>query len=146
MKLKIEKIVSVYTILKDAKLTKMESADKFKVIKAIRPMQTIAEEWNNFISNVDKKLQKENHDEIIEKAQKWQREGEETTLSQEEKIEVNKYLIEYQKEKEECINDELEKEEELSFDKINDSAFEKLIDSNDWKVNEILLLASVIKE
>lgn len=146
MKLKIEKIVSVYTILKDAKLTKMESADKFKVIKAIRPMQPIAEEWNNFISNVDKKLQKENHDEIIEKAQKWQREGEETTLSQEEKIEVNKYLLEYQKEKEACINDELEKEEELSFDKINDSAFEKLIDSNDWKVTEILLLESVIKE
>jgi hypothetical protein len=109
-------------------------------------MQPIAEEWNNFISNVDKKLQKENHDEIIEKAQKWQREGEETTLSQEEKIEVNKYLLEYQKEKEECINDELAKEEELSFDKINDSAFEKLIDSNDWKVTEILLLESVIKE
>lgn len=146
MKLKTSEIVSVYAILKDAKLTKMESNDKFKVLKVMRVMQPIADEWDSFIANVDKKLQKENHDEIIEKAKKWNSEGENTTLTNEEKIEINKYLFEFEQEKKSCLKDELEKEVELSFDKINESAFEKLIDSNDWEVIKMLALESVIKE
>lgn len=146
MKLKTSEIVSVYAILKDAKLTKMESNDKFKVLKAMRVMQPIADEWDSFIANVDKKLQKENHEEIIEKAKKWNSEGENTTLTNEEKIEINKYLFEFEQEKKSCLKDELEKEVELSFDKINESAFEKLIDSNDWEVIKMLALESVIKE
>lgn len=146
MKLKTSEIVSVYAILKDAKLTKMESTDKFKVLKVMRVMQPIADEWDSFIANVDKKLQKENHDEIIEKAKKWNSEGENTTLTNEEKIEINKYLFEFEQEKKSCLKDELEKEVELSFDKINESAFEKLIDSNDWEVIKMLALESVIKE
>lgn len=146
MKLKTSEIVSVYAILKDAKLTKMESTDKFKVLKVMRVMQPIADEWDSFIANVDKKLQKENHEEIIEKAKKWNSEGENTTLTNEEKIEINKYLFEFEQEKKSCLKDELEKEVELSFDKINESAFEKLIDSNDWEVIKMLTLESVIKE
>ena len=146
MKLKTSEIIGVYAILKDAKLTKMESTDKFKVVKMMRPMQGVAEEWDKFMENVDKKLQKENHEEIIEKAKKWNSEGENTTLTNDEKAEINKYLIEFQKEKNECIKEEVEKEHEIEFTKINENAFEKLVDSNDWSVNQILLLESLIKE
>ena len=68
MELKVSEVIGVYSTLKDAKLTKMESADKFKVIKIMRPMQGVADEWDKFMENVDKKLQKENHEEIIQKA------------------------------------------------------------------------------
>ena len=145
MGLKTSEIVSTYKLLSDAKLTKMESGDKFKVIKIMRAMKPIAEEWDSFLKTVDEKLKKENHDSIIEKAQKWQQEGDKTSLTNEEKIEINKYLFEFQNEKEECIREELDKEVSLDFEKLNESSFEKLVDSNDWKVNEILSLETVVK-
>lgn len=145
MELKTNEIVGAYKLLNDAKLTKMESGDKFKVIKIMRSMKPAAEEWDSFLKTVDDKLKKENHDEVIEKAQKWQQEGEKTSLTNEEKIGINKYLLEFQKEKEDCVREELEKSVTLEFEKLSDAAFEKLVDSNDWKVNEILSLESVIK-
>lgn len=144
MELKVSEVIGVYSTLKDAKLTKMESADKFKVIKIMRPMQGVADEWDKFMENVDKKLQKENHEEIIQKARKWQEAGEKTTLTDEEKIEINRYLITFQKEKDECVKDELEKVVSLDFEKLTQDAFEKLIDSNDWEVNKMMQLESLI--
>lgn len=146
MELKVKDIVNVYTILKDAKLTKMDSMDKFKLIKMMRAMKPTAEEWDSFLSTVDEKLKKENHDDFIEKARKWQQEGENTTLTEEEKLEVNTYFIEYQREKNECIKDELEKTVSLEFEKLQQGAFEKLIDSNDWDVKNIMELEHILVE
>lgn len=146
MELKTNEIVSIYSILKDAKLTKMESIDKFKVLKMMRVMRGVADEWESFIQNVDSKLQKENHEEIIEKAKKWHLEGENTSLTNEERVEINKYLIEFQKEKDACVKDELDNVIDLDFEKINESAFEKLIDSNDFEVNKILTLDLIVQK
>lgn len=146
MELKTSEIVVVYKLLSDAKLTKMESSDKFKVIKAMRAMRPTSDEWNEFLKTVDEKLKKDNHDEIIEKARKWQQDGENTTLTNDEKVEINTYLVNFEKEKQDCINDELKKNVTLEFEKLSESAFEKLMDSNDWKVNEILELELVVKE
>lgn len=146
MEFKTSEIVSVYKTLSESKLTKMETSDKAKVLKAMREMKPIAEEWDSFLKTVDEKIQKENHQEIMEKVAQWQKEGENTTLSEGERIEINKYLIEYQREKDTCINDELEKKVNLEFAKISESAFEKLVDSNDWEVKKMMEVESFIKE
>ena len=146
MEFKTSEIVSVYKTLSESKLTKLETSDKAKVLKAMRAMKPVADEWESFIKTVDEKIQKENHQEIIEKVAQWRKEGENTTLSEEERIEINKYLIEYQREKDTCINDELEKNVNLEFAKISESAFEKLVDSNDWDVKEMMEIESFIKE
>ena len=146
MEFKTSEIVSVYKTLSESKLTKMETSDKAKVLKAMREMKPIAEEWDSFLKTVDEKIQKENHQEIMGKVAQWQKEGENTTLSEEERIEINKYLIEYQREKDTCINDELEKKVNLEVAKISESAFEKLVDSNDWEVKKMMEVESFIKE
>lgn len=146
MEFKTSEIVSVYKTLSESKLTKLETSDKAKVLKAMRAMKPVADEWESFIKTVDEKIQKENHQEIIEKVAQWQKEGENTTLSEGERIEINKYLIEYQREKDTCINDELEKKVNLEFAKISESAFEKLVDSNDWEVKKMMEVESFIKE
>lgn len=146
MEFKTSEIVSVYKTLSESKLTKLETSDKAKVLKAMRAMKPIADEWESFIKTVDEKIQKENHQEIMEKVAQWQKEGENTTLSEGERIEINKYLIEYQREKDTCINDELEKKVNLEFAKISESAFEKLVDSNDWEVKKMMEIESFIKE
>lgn len=146
MEMKLEKIISAYAILKPSKMTKLEIKGKSKILKIMRVMRPTCDEWNSFVQTVDENIKKDNHDEIIEKVKKWQLEGENTTLSENERIEINKYLIEYQRDKEICINDELKKEISLEYEKLNESEFEQLVDSNDWKVEEILLLEEVIKE
>lgn len=146
MEFKTSEIVSVYKLLGKAKLTKMESSDKFKVIKAMREMKPVADEWDSFLNTVDEKLKKENHEEIIEKAMKWNKEGEKTTLTNEERIEINTYLVNFEKEKQACIHEELNKNVVLDFSKISGSAFEKLVESNDWEVNEIIAVEELIKE
>ena len=47
--MKTSKIVSVYKTMNDSKLTKMEDADKFKVIKALRAIKPISEGYEEFV-------------------------------------------------------------------------------------------------
>lgn len=146
MKLKVSDVVNIYKPLNTSKLTKMESADKFKVLKAMRAMKPIADEWDSFITTIDSKLQGENHEDIIEKVKKWESEGENTTLTLKERSEINKYLMKLNKEKNECTKDELNKEVEIEFEKLNKSAFEKFIESNDLEVNAMLAIEAFLCE
>lgn len=145
MEIKTGEIVSVFSILSSAKLTKMESSDKFKVIKAMRVMTPIDEEWKSFLKTVDEKLKKDDFEEMAEKARKWEQEKENSTLTDEEKAEINKYFNDFAIEKNKCIEDELNKAIELDYEKISENALEKLFDSNDFDVNQMLILDKFLK-
>ena len=47
--MKTIEITNIYAVLNEAKLTKMEDADKFKVIKALRVIKPIAKGYEDFI-------------------------------------------------------------------------------------------------
>lgn len=144
MKLTTKEVVSVYNVLKEAKLTKMEISDKMLVLKIMRILKPIAEEWESFMQTIDDKVKGENHDEIIEKAREWERDKEKTTLSDSEKREINEYLIQFSKDKNTCFSDELNKELELDITKISSSAYEKLVESNDFEVDKLLTCEIIV--
>lgn len=137
MKRNTREIIEAYTLLKNGKITKMDDADKFKLIKALRPMKKINEEFDSFRTDVMEKLKGDNHDEMIERAQKWQQEGEKTTLSEQERIEINSYFTEYNEKVTNCLKEEIEKEHELDDIKLTDDAISKLIASNDWTLGQV---------
>lgn len=138
--MKTSTIIEVYKALKEAKLTKMESKEKFQVIKIMREIKPTAEEWDSFISTVDEKLKGENHDEMAEKIKQWQKEGENTTLTLDERKEVNEYIAKYNAERNELVNAEMEKEVEVKYERISQEAFERLVDSNDLSVGVMEML------
>lgn len=142
--MKTSTIIEVYKALKEAKLTKMESKEKFAVIRIMRAVKPVAEEWDAFLSTVDEKLRGEGHEEMVAKIQQWQKEGEQTTLTEEERREVNAYIMRYNKEREELLHAELAKEVEVSFERISEEAFERFIDSNDMDVNVLTILSESI--
>ena len=144
MKLTTKEVVSVYNVLKEAKLTKMEISDKMSVLKIMRVLKPISEEWESFMQTIDDKVKGENHDEIIEKAREWERDKEKTTLSENEKREINEYLFKFNKDKNTCIGDELNKELELDITKISSSAYEKLVESNDFEVDKLLTCEIIV--
>ena len=142
--MKTSTIIEVYQLLNNAKLTKMEAKEKFQVIKIMRAMKPVAEEWDSFIKTMDEKLRDDNHEEMLAKAQQWQKEGEKTTLSLDERMAVNEYFGKLDKERRELIASEQSKEANVLFDKLTEEAFERLMDSNDFNVGQILALQEAI--
>lgn len=142
--MKTSTIIEVYKALKEAKLTKMESKEKFQVIKIMRAVKPVAEEWDAFLSTVDEKLRGEGHEEMVAKIQQWQKEGEQTTLTEEERREVNAYIMRYNRERDELLHSELAKEVEVKFEPLTEEAFERFLDSNDMTVEVLGVLSEAI--
>lgn len=139
--------VVVYNLLKGASLGKMESKNKFAVIKSIKELKTIAEDFEAFRTDAAEKLRGENHDEMQQKAVDWQQKGDKCTLTDDEKREVNAYFDRYGKELSDCINEEAEKEHELDIRTITEEAFGALMDANEsWSVEQIMKVQEVMTE
>ena len=131
-------IISVYKVLNEAKLSKMDDSDKFKVIKAVRALRSIANDFEELVKDVQEKLKDESFEEMQEKAKKWQEEGEKTSISVEERKSINQYFNDYSNKVDKCLKEEGEKDNELTFEKLTDEAFDKLTASNDWNVKTII--------
>lgn len=146
MKLSVKKIGNVYRLLNEAKIAKMESKDQIKLVRIVRKLKGVMAPFDDFVKDAEEKLKGENHDEMERKWQQWQREGDKTTLSEEERSTVAEYKTEYNKKLNDCLLEEFVREHEVEFEKIDEAAFEKLIASNDWPVYGIILVEELIVE
>lgn len=139
-------IVGLYKVLSEAKLTKVEEADKYSVIKILRKLRPTAESFEAYQKDAQERLKPENWEDVLAKVQQWQQEGEETTLTEEEKREINMAIMTYDRSVNSCIVEELNLEVEVEFKKLSDSAFEKLLASNEWDAKTALFVADSIVE
>lgn len=140
-------IVSAYRTVNTAKLTKMEDTDKYRVIKAIREMKPVVESFDSFVSDARERLKPEDFDTMQKKAAQWQKEGDATTLTVEERVELNLYFEDYNRKVEECVKEESEKEHELKFGRLSEESFCKLMASNpDWDVKTAVQVEEVLVE
>lgn len=137
-------IVKAYRIINDAKLTKMEDADKFKVIKATRQLKPVAASFDEFVKEAQERLKPEGWDEMQKKSRKWQEDGDKSTLTVEERREINRYFTDYNAKVEECVKEEAEKEPELTYERLSEEAFGKFIASNDYDVRTIIELENIL--
>lgn len=142
--MKTKQVVEVYNTLNSAKLSKMEDKDKFLVIKAMRQLKPISTAYEEFVKDAQEKLKGDDFEDIQKKAQKWQEEGENTSLSLEERREINTYLNGYNNKVVECLKEEAEKDNELNYEKISEDAFGKLVSSNDFDVKTIMNLQDAL--
>ena len=137
-------IVKAYRIINDAKLTKMEDADKFKVIKATRQLKPVAASFDEFVKEAQERLKPEGWDDMQKKARQWQEDGDKSALTAEERREINRYFMNYNAKVEECVKDEAEKEPELTYERLSEEAFGKFIASNDYDVRTIIELENIL--
>lgn len=141
-----DKCVALFKVLNEVKLTKLSDADKYLIIKMLKKLRPIAENFEAYQKDAGERLKPTNWDEIIEKAQKWQQEGEETTLTDEEKKEINLAIYTYDTSVRNCVTEELMLEHEVEYKKISEEAFEKLLASNDWDAKTALFVSDEIVE
>lgn len=137
MKATIKQVVEAYKVLGEAKVTKLEESEVIKVVKARKAMRPIADEYEAFLKDCQDKFKPENWDKIQGNLQKWQQEGEKTTLTEEERIEVNESVIEYQSKINAAVKDELEKEVEVNIEALKEDSATKLLVENGWELKKL---------
>lgn len=137
MKASVKRIVSAYKALGDAKVTKLEEGEVIKVVKARKAMRPIADDFDAFLKDCQEKLKPEGWDEIQKKLQQWQQEGENTSLTKAECIELNKAVIGYQKKIDAAMKDELKREVELNIEPLKEESATKMLVENGWEVRMI---------
>lgn len=134
MKAKVKDVVSAYKVLGDAKVVKLEESEVIKIIKARKAMRPIADDYDAFLKDCQEKFKPEGWDEIQKKLQQWQQEGENTTLTEAERIELNKAVIGYQKKIDAALKDELKREVELNIEPLKEESATKMLVENGWEV------------
>lgn len=151
--MKVKDIVEAYNVINSAKLTKMQDADKFTLIKAMKALKPVKTAYEDFIADAREKLKGEAHEDMLRRAEEWKTklEGDKKKSSDftpEELAglnEVNAYFNNYAKKVDECVKEEADKDVRPEYSRLSEEAFGKLLASNeDWNVEKAVLLSDLV--
>lgn len=138
------KIVIAYRLINKIKISNMDDDGKIKVIKAIKAMKPIYTEFEDFSKDAQEKLKDDDFEKMSEKSKEWQGGIENTSLSEKERVEVNAYFGKYYEALNKCLKEESEKENEITYEKLSEQEFCKLVGNNDLNLDEIITLEEVL--
>ena len=142
--MKTKDVVEAYKALKNAKLTKVPTNAKMKIIKIALSLSKVSAQWDEFSKTVFEKCKGESHDAMVADLQKWQNEGNQTSLPIERRIAISQYMTKYNEETARLLDEENNKEVDMSFEKISEEVFNAIIDSNDFDIETVMPLYDVI--
>lgn len=132
---KTQDVVNGYAILKTVKIGKLDKADQFKVFRNARALKPVATAFDDFVTDARERLKPEGFDEIVEKSQRFK------TLSDEERADVNVAIMKHNKEVEDCVRAEAEKEVEIEVPEgLGESALSTIATENNLDVQSMMLL------
>lgn len=129
--MKLKSIIAAYKALGEAKVTKLESSEVLKIVKARKAMRPYIEDYDAFLKDCQEKFQPKNFEEIQEKVQKWD------SLTDEEKKSVNKVLVEYNNSINSAILEEIEKDIEVDVEKLSEDSLTKMLQENGWELKKL---------
>lgn len=137
--------VVVNNLLSSASLGKMDASDKFAVIKTIKAIKPIVKAFEEFRDDAAEKLKGENHAEMQAKANEWREKGDKCSFSNDEKIAINKYFDKYAEDLKACIDEEVNKMNEVDIRTISEESFGCLLEANsNWSVEQILKIEEIM--
>lgn len=135
--MKLKQLIAAYKALGEAKVSKLDEKEVIKVVKARKAMRVHADDYEAFLKDCQEKFKPEDWDAIHEKIQKWQQEGEKTTLSENERVELNKAVIGYQQKIELAVKEELEKDIDITIEALSEESATKLLVENGWELKKL---------
>lgn len=151
--MKTIEIVNAYNALNGAKLAKMEDKEKFTLIKAMKVLKPIKNDYEDFVKDAREKLKGDNHEDMVKRVEEWRtkhndtKPGDFTPAELKELNEINTYFNDYNKKVEECVKEEADKEVTPEYARLTEDAFGRLLASNnDWDVEKSLMVSEVLCE
>lgn len=131
---RVNDVVEAFRSVNPAKLTKMETADRYALILATRQLKKVAGDFDELVKDAQEKLKPEGFDVIIDKLKKKEK------LTPGEQTAVN----EYDRQVSDCIGVELKREVILEFEPLGNAAIDRFIESNDFSIREIIIIHDVL--
>lgn len=137
MKTTTGKVFAAWKALDGAVTTSLETAERQKVVKIWYALAEIAKRYGELIDKALKELKPENWDELAVKAQ----------FTPEELAEFRKKQAAYNKEVEEVLQPESDKEVEVEVaDKLSLDTALKLLAENKWPISKLGELSIVVNK
>lgn len=150
-KVKTEKVLGAFNVLNTAKYAKMDDADKIKVWKIARALKPIATKFDEDSKDAAEKLKPEGFDDDLRKAQEYERvtkdkdaDASKLEMGAAEYGEFIKKLKEMNKLVADALKEFANKEVDIDFDPISEDAFTKLMASNDWTMEQAVMIGELI--
>ena len=148
---KTEKVLGAYNVLNTAKYTKMDDADKIKVWKIARALKPVATKFDEDSKDAAEKLKPEGFDDNLQKAQEYERvtkdkdaDASKLEMGAAEYGEFIKKLKEMNKLVADALKEFADKEVDIDFEPISEDAFTKLMASNDWTMEQAVMIGELI--
>lgn len=149
-----EKVLAAYRTLSTAKYSKMEDADKIKVWKIARKMKPVATKFEEDSQDAAEKMKpSEDFDEKLRKAQEYERITRQPDFDAQKLpmcvAEYNEFLDKfnaYNRLVNDAVKDFADKEVELEIEPLTDDSFGKLMASNEWTMEQAVVLGDIITE
>lgn len=150
--IKTEKVLEVFKIINTAKYTKMDDDDKVKAWKIARQLKPVATKFEEDCKDAAEKFKTEikDFDERLQKAQKFEQAKKDNKDCKDmTSTEYAAFVDEFKKYQElinKAIMEFAKKEVKIQFDALSDDAFGKLMSSNEWTMEQAMLVGDVICE
>ena len=131
--------MSVYNVLKGLKISRLAKDDQFAVLRAARALKPVATGFEDFVRDAQERLQPEGFARMEGKRERF------ATLPDDEKRELNKFYMSYQKDVDDCVLPELESEKEVdSFTPLSEEALSGIALANEnLDVQTLMLIEDV---
>lgn len=151
-KVKTEKVLEVWRIISTAKYGKLEDADKVKTWKISRALKPVATKYEEDSKDAAEKMKpSEDFDQRLVNAQEYERvsrdknaDASNLKMGAAEYGEFIKELQNYNKLVMEACKEFAEKEVDVDFEPLSEQAFEKLMSSNDWTLEQVTVVGDFI--
>lgn len=132
--------VKAYSVIKDAKLTRMEEAEQFTLISSIRALRKASDDYMELAKDAQEKLRPEDFEGLQERARRF------GSLTGEEKARVNRELSEYNDKVEKCLRPEGAKMLDIEMEPLSRDAMGRFAKSNDFTVETLMDLYGILCE
>lgn len=131
--------IVAYRLVSEAKLAKLDTQDKFVVIRAIGKLKPTATAFDDFLKEARERLKPDGWAEIEKKAQGY------ADMDAAAKAEIDKAISAYNKVVADCAEKELQEPFEGEYERLTEEQFGKLMDSNpEWSVQQILAVQEAL--
>lgn len=148
--IKTKDALAVYNVIKGAKYSKLDDADKIKVWKITRALKPVATKFDEDVADAREKFKPEgDFDECLKKAIEFERRkgANEPTTDVMTDAEYSNFIAKFKK-YDETVNNAVkefgEKDVEVDFEPLSEESFGKLMASNEWDMQQVTLVGDFI--
>lgn len=141
--MKIQEAVKAYNTLSKANVKKMTLEGKMKVVRSVKVLKTVAQEFQEFSDLTQEKLKGEKHEHYTDVDIRLN--SGDSSVDKSEVADTRCYFRKYNTEFFKCVHQEELRDVEVKVGKLTKKEFDDLLASNDFDAGTIADLSEILQ-